>query len=176
MKSIRLGFLIATLAVVFAAAISRAQAAEPADAPAPPAAHGHEFGGFGGHMLGFYADYLNLTDAQQAQMKTIMHSERANLKPLMEQMHATRKQLKQYEEGAFDEAKVRALATQQSQAMVELTVAQTRIHSEMFQVLTADQQSRMKDLEARRAARMAKHRQGQTGSGTDQAAPVQPEQ
>jgi hypothetical protein len=41
--------------------------------------------------------------------------------------------------------------------MVELTVQQTRIHSELFQVLTSDQQATMKSVEARRAARMSRH-------------------
>jgi len=40
---------------------------------------------------------------------------------------------------------------------VELTVQQTRIHSELFQVLTPDQQATMKTVQARRAARMSRH-------------------
>jgi Spy/CpxP family protein refolding chaperone len=76
------------------------------------------------------------------------------LKPLFEQLQQTRQQLKQYEQGSYDDAKVRALAAQQSEAMVELTVQQTRIHSELFQVLTSDQQATMKAVQVRRAARM----------------------
>jgi protein CpxP len=157
MRSIRFRFLIAVLAVTFAAAISKAQAADTpaADAP-PPSMHGHSFG-HGDHMMGFFADYLNLTDAQQAQMKDILHKEHATMKPLMQQMHQTRQQLHQFAEGTFDEAKVRTLAMQQAQTQVELTVQHTRIHSELFQVLTADQQAKMKEVEANRAARMQRH-------------------
>ena len=153
MKSIRLRFLVAVLAVLFAAAISKSQAAD-----APPM-HDHGFDR-GDHMMGFFADYLNLTDAQQQQMKDIMQKEHATLKPLMQQLHQTHQQLRQYEQGAFDEAKVRTLATQQAQAEVELTVQKTRIHSELFQVLTSDQQAKMKEFQARREARMQKHMQG----------------
>jgi Spy/CpxP family protein refolding chaperone len=161
MKLIRARLLIAALAVIFASAIARSQTAE-----AKPV-HGHEFGGHMDHMMEFFADYLNLSDAQQAQMKTILQKERPAIKPLKQQVHQTEQQLRQYELGAFDEAKVRALATQQAQTMVELTVQKTRIHNELFQVLTADQQAKMKEFEARHEARLQKHMQ---------TAPAAPEQ
>src|ERR1700736_6774710 len=122
MKSIRIRLLVAALAVVFAGAVAKSQSADAAASPM----HDHEFG-FGEHMMGFFADYLNLSDAQQTQMKSIMQKEKPSLKPLLQQLHQTRQQLRQYEEGTYDDAKVRALATQQSQTMVDLTVAQTRI-------------------------------------------------
>jgi Spy/CpxP family protein refolding chaperone len=121
---------------------------------------GHEFGLAGPGLAGpglagpMMAGYLNLTDAQQTQMKAILQKERPALKPLMAQLRQTREALKQYEEGAYDEAKVTALATQQTQTMVQLTVQQTRIHNELFQVLTADQQTKLKEFEAKREARM----------------------
>ena len=52
---------------------------------------------------------------------------------------------------------MRALAAQQSQAQIELTVQKTRIHSELFQILTPEQQAKMKEFEANREARMSKH-------------------
>jgi len=114
--------------------------------------------------MGFFAKYLDLSDAQRAQMKAVMEKEHPALKPLMQQLHQTREQLKQYEEGFYDEAKVRALAAQQTQTMVELTVQETRIHNELFQLLTTDQQAKMKEVEASHEARMArmqqKHMQG----------------
>jgi Spy/CpxP family protein refolding chaperone len=154
MKSIRSRFLIAAIAVLFTTVVanSHSQIAE----AAPPPMHEHGFG-HGEHMLEFFADYLSLTDTQQAQAKSIMQKEHATLKPLIQQLHQTEQQLRQYEQGAYDEAKVRALATQQSQAQIELTVQKTRIHSELFQLLTPDQQAKMKQFEANREARMAKH-------------------
>jgi protein CpxP len=156
MKSIRSRFLIAAIAVLFSIVIanSHSQTAE----AAPPAMHEHGFG-HGEHMLEFFADYLNLTDTQQAQAKSIMQKEHATLKPLVQQLHQTEQQLRQYEEGAYDEAKVRAVAAQESQTQIELTVQKTRIHSELFQLLTPDQQAKMKQFEANREARMAKHMQ-----------------
>ena len=79
------------------------------------------------------------------------------MKPLFQQSRQINQQLRQYVEGPYDEAKVRALATQKAQVEVELTVAQTRIHNEMYQLLTADQQAKLKELEANRTARMQQH-------------------
>lgn len=113
--------------------------------------------GMGDHMLKFFTDYLSLTDAQQTQIKATLEKEHATIKPLMQQLHQSEQQLKQFEEGAYDEAKVRAVATQQSQTQIELTVQKTRIHNELFQLLTPDQQAKMKEFEANREARMQKH-------------------
>ena len=167
MKSIRFRVLIAALAVLLGTAIAKSQTTADAPPPPPMHGHGHEFGR-GGHMMEFFADYLNLSDAQQTQMKAILQKEHASLKPLMQQMRQSDQQLHQYEEGAFDEAKVRTIAAQQAQTHVELTVAQTRIHNELFQVLTPDQQAKMKEFEANREARMQKHMQ--------QAPPAPPEE
>lgn len=159
MKSIRIRLVVAALAVVFAGAVAKSQSAD----AAAPAMHHHELG-FGEHMMGFFADYLNLSDAQQTQMKAVIAKEHATLKPLIQQLHQTHQQLRQYELGAYDEAKVRAVAAQEAQTVTELTVQKTRIHSELFQMLTPDQQAKMKEFEARHEARMQK-RMRQTPSG-----------
>jgi Spy/CpxP family protein refolding chaperone len=153
MKSIRFRLMVAALSVLFVTLIAKSEAA---DAPPAPPAHGHEYG-VGGRGMNFFADYLNLSDAQTAQMKGILAKEHPALKPLLQQLHQTRQQLKLYEQGTYDEAKVRTLATQQAQTLIELAVQQTRIHSELFQVLTSDQQAKMKEVEARHEARMQRH-------------------
>jgi Spy/CpxP family protein refolding chaperone len=107
-----------------------------------------------GGPMRFFARNLDLTDAQKAQMKTIMQKEQPSMKPLFTQLRQNEQQLRQYEEGTYDEAKVRTLATQQAQIQSELTVQRTRIHSEMFQVLTTEQQAKIKEMEATRAARI----------------------
>jgi periplasmic protein CpxP/Spy len=168
MKSIRFRVLIAAVAILLGTALANSQTADAAPAPPPPPMHGHGHWGGDGRMMGFFADYLNLSDAQQTQMKSIMQKEHAAIKPLMQQMRETSQQMRQFEEGAFDEAKVRALAAQESQTHIELAVAHTRLHSELFQVLTPDQQTKMKEVEARHEARMQKHMQ--------QAPPPPPEQ
>ena len=92
--------------------------------------------------MGFFAKALNLTDEQKTQMKAIMQKEHPAMKPLHQQERQIDLQLRQYVEGTYEEAKVRALATQKSQIETELTVAETRIHNQMYQLLTPDQQAK----------------------------------
>jgi protein CpxP len=117
--------------------------------------HGH--GGPAGefhHML----RQLNLTADQHAQVKAIWEKEKPSMQPLMEQMrqnHAAMKTLAA--SGPFDEAKTRALATQNAQTMVELQVAHARIKAEIVQILTPEQKAKMAEIEASHQARMSKH-------------------
>lgn len=152
MRSIRFRILVAALAVLLGTAIGKSQTA---DAPPPPPmpGYGHGFE-MGEHMLDFFTDMLNLSDAQQTQIKAVMQKEHPVIKPLMQQSRQIDQQLHQYAEGTYDEAKVRALATQKAQVEAELTVQKTRIHSELFQLLTPDQQAKMKEIEANHEARM----------------------
>jgi protein CpxP len=115
--------------------------------------------GIDGHMMEFYARFLNVTDEQKTQMKAVLQKERPALQPTMQQLHQMEQQLKQYEEGTYDEAKVQSLVAQQSQTLVQLKVNETRIHNELYQLLTPDQQSKLKEFEANRAARMQQHMQ-----------------
>jgi Spy/CpxP family protein refolding chaperone len=156
MKSIRFRVLVAALAVTLGAAIAKSQSADSTPPPSHP--HGHEFG-MEGHGMGFFAKYLDLTDAQRTQMKEVLHKEHATIKPLMQQEHQLDQQLRQYVEGTYDQAKVEALVAQQSQTMVQLKVQETRIHNELYQLLTPDQQTKMKEFEANRENRMQKHMQ-----------------
>ncbi len=164
MKSIRYRLLIAAMAVMLGSVIAKSQTAT--DTPPPPM-HGHEFG-MHEHRMGFFSKALNLTDDQKTQMKAIMQKEHPAMKPLMQQQHQIDLQLRQYVEGPFDAAKVQALATQKSQIQAQLTVAETRVHNQMYQLLTPDQQTKLKELESNHEARMQKHMQ--------EAPPAPPEQ
>lgn len=165
MKSLRFRFLLATLAVFLGSVLMRAQTAE--SSPPPAHHHAHMFRARG--EMGFFSKKLNLTDEQKTQMKSIMQKEHPTMKPLFEQQRQIDTQLRQYVEGNFDAAKVQALATQKAQIQAQLTVAQTRIHSEMYQVLTADQQAQLKQMEANHEARMQQRMQ-------QHQAPAAPEQ
>lgn len=156
MKSIRYRLLLAAMAVLLGTSIAKSQTTEAAPPPPPMHEHAHGYG-MRGHRMEFMAKALNLTDAQKAQMKTIMQKEHPAMKPLFQQSHQIDLQLRQYVEGNFDEAKVRVLAAQKAQIEVEMTVQHTRIHNEMYQLLTADQQAKLKEIEARHEARMQKH-------------------
>lgn len=155
MKSIRFRFLVAALAVLLGAVIAKSQTA---DSAPPPPMHIHEFG-LDGHMMEFFAKQLDIADAQKTQMKAVLQKEHATMKPLMQQVHQMDEQLTQYVEGAYDEAKVQALVAQQAQTLVQVKVQQTRIHNELYQMLTPEQQAKLKEIEANREARMQQRMQ-----------------
>ena len=120
--------------------------------------HGHGPDGEFSHLLGFYADKLDLSSAQQDQMKAIWTKEKPTLQPLMEQMRQNHVAMKTLEaSGPFDEAKTRTLATANAQTLIELEVQHARIKSEMMQVLTADQKTKLTQIEAEHQSRMQSH-------------------
>jgi Spy/CpxP family protein refolding chaperone len=153
MKSFRYRLLVAALAVVLGSVIAKSQTT---DAPPPPPMHGHQFG-MGAPMMGFFARQLNLTDDQKTQMKAIMEKEHPTMKPLMQQERQIDQQLRQYVEGPYDATKVQALAAQKAQIQIQITVNETRIHNELYQLLTTDQQSQLRQMEANREAHINKH-------------------
>ena len=116
----------------------------------------HGFGGPGDfhHML----KQLDLTSDQKSQVKAIWEKEKPTLQPLMQQMRQNHTAMKALQaSGPFDEAKTRALATQNSQTMIELQVEHERMKSEIMQILTADQKTKLAQLEASHEANMGKH-------------------
>ena len=150
MKSGSNKFFAIGLGLILAASMAFAQDAPPAHMHG----HGHDMM-MGGDLLGRYADALDLTDAQQSQMKDIMAKEKPTMKPLMEQMFQGHKAMEQLvASGAYDEAKVRAVAAQQAQTFQELAVQKARIDSEMMQVLTADQKTKLASIRQQHEQRM----------------------
>jgi len=130
-------------------------------------AHMRGDGMFGGPMLGFYVHQLDLTDAQRAQVKAIMTKEKPALQPLMLQMAQGHSQLRDLVmNSSFDEAKARELASQQTQVMTELTVQHARIASEMVQVLTPEQKTKLTALINQHEQRMMNRMQGKTPGQT----------
>lgn len=152
-----------TLAIALALAVVAAVAAS----QTVKRAHMHGDGMFGGPMLGYYVHKLDLTDAQQAQVKAIMAKEKPALQPLMLQVAQGHSQLRDLVmSGSFDEAKARELASQQSQVMTELAVQHARIAAEMVQVLTPEQKTKLTTLLNQHEQRMTNRLQGKTPEQT----------
>ncbi len=120
--------------------------------------HGGPMGFNFDRMLNFYTQKLDLSAGQQDQMKTIWAKEKPTIQPLMQQMRQNHIAMKTLENsGPFDEAKTRTLATQNAQTMIELQVQHARIKSEMMQVLTTDQRTKLQQLEANHEGFMKHH-------------------
>ena len=153
MKAHRTTIFIAAFALILLGAAAVSQTVK-------RTSYGH--GMYGGHMVRFFTHYLDLTDAQQAQVKDIMTKEKSVLQPLFQQLSQAHHQMRQLEEnGNFDETQVRALATQQSQTITELIVQKARIESEMLQVLTPEQKTKFQSFMDRREQRFKDHMQKQ---------------
>jgi protein CpxP len=144
MKSTRNRILIIGAAVMLVVAAAIAQGP-------------HGFGGPGGEFHRMLRQ-LDLTSDQHSQVKAIFEKEKPTLQPLMQQMRQNQSAMKALEAaGPFDEAKVTALATQNSQTMIQLQVEHERIKSEIMQILTPDQKTKLAQIEANHEARMSKH-------------------
>ncbi len=144
---------IAALAIVLVTGIAIAQP------------HGGPHGGgdfFGGGMLGFFSDYLDLTDAQQAQIKQIVAKEKPALEPLFQQEMQTHEQMMALiQGGTFDETKAQAIATQGAQVHAQLEVQHARVANEAYQVLTADQKTKLAQFISKREQRFEQRMQDQ---------------
>ena len=97
-----------------------------------------------------------------------VEKEKPAIKSAMQQMGQFHSQMRTLEEAStFDEAKVRALAAQQSQAMTEMIVQKARVKNELLQVLTADQKTKLAAFEAKHEQRMQHHMQSGQDPNSD---------
>ncbi|HLK52520.1 MAG TPA: Spy/CpxP family protein refolding chaperone [Candidatus Angelobacter sp.] len=121
---------------------------------------GKGFGHHGGWMR-HMAKQLNLTDAQQTQIKGIMATEKTKIKPLMQQMRQNQQAQDANINGSFDENQARAFAGKQAQIMTDLIVEKQRMRSEVNAVLTPEQRQKAQQLmlerQQRRQERMKQH-------------------
>jgi Spy/CpxP family protein refolding chaperone len=109
-------------------------------------------------MIEHISRELNLTDAQKAQAKTLMESQRAAGEERAAKLDEIRKQIDAATaNGQFDEAVVRPLASQQAQLMADEMVDHLRMHSQMYALLTPEQRTK--------ADQMMKRHGGGPGGG-----------
>ena len=129
-------------------------------------------GRHGGWMLHRMAKELNLTDAQQAQIKSIMRAERTKVQPIMQQLHQNEQAQNATLAGTFDEAKAQSFAAGQAQLMSSLIVEKQRAKSQIYAVLTPEQRQKaltlMQQQDQRRQQRMQKHQPKQVPPTTEQ--------
>jgi protein CpxP len=146
----------AILAVVAAVAVGETQVAK---------RHAWGIGGpFGHHLMGL-AWKLDLNDAQRQQVKSLIAAERPTLQPLIQQLATAHQQMVAAStSGQFDEAKVRSIAQQQSQNIVELIVARQRLQSKFYELLTPEQRTKFDQLQQQRLQHMQKWMGQQSGT------------
>jgi len=119
-----------------------------ATAQGPGARRGGDF--LGPRMM----DMLDLSDAQQTQIKQIYQSGKASLKPLWSQERESHlAMIKLVTSGAFDPAKATAIATQESQARAQLEVEHAKLAAQAYEVLTTEQKTKLNEFLAKREQR-----------------------
>jgi protein CpxP len=111
-------------------------------AQGPHLGFGHRKGGMLSHMT----KELNLTEAQQTQIKNILADERTRTKPLMQQIRQNQQAQNAKIDGSFDETQVRAFANNQAQIMRDLIIEKQRTKSQIYSVLTPDQRQKALQL------------------------------
>jgi periplasmic protein CpxP/Spy len=157
--------LFATLAVALVISTSYAVAE---DGPAHHHGMGMRGGFMGGPGMGFPMHGLNLTDDQRAQMKQIFQNERPNIKPLMQQeFQAHQQMMTLITSGTFDEAKATALVAQESQIHQQMQIEHLKMASQMYQLLSADQKSKVAEMMAKHQQMMQQHTQNRPAPPAD---------
>ena len=127
------------------AALGRQDGGFPHGGPHGPGGPGRH----GGDPLGHLAQALNLTDAQQAQVKQLLDAFRENTRALHDQLEKAGPGGGPFDglkDGAFDEAAVRAAAQARAAAHVELEVAHARLMSQIYALLTPEQKAKVAEL------------------------------
>jgi protein CpxP len=121
---------------------------------------GMGFGRNNGWMLKHMTKQLNLTDAQQTQIKGIMADEKTKIKPMMQQLRQNQQAEDANVNGSFDENQARTFASKQAQLMTDLIVEKERMRSQVYAVLTPEQRQKalqlMQERQQHRQERMSK--------------------
>ena len=121
----------------------------------------HKGHGWGGMRRGEFFGQLNLTEDQKAKIKQIHENFATQNKPLRDQLHAKRQELRQASEGGtFNEALATQKLTEMASLEAKLMGVRQREHQEMLSVLTAEQKAQLEQSKAQFKARrggMRKH-------------------
>lgn len=130
----------------------------------------HEMG-FGRHqgwMLKHMAKQLNLTAAQQTQIKSILAEEKTKTRPMMQHLRQNEQAEDANVNGSFDENQARAFAGKQAQLMTDLIVEKERTRSQVYAVLTPEQRQKalqlMQERQQHRQERMNMKKQAEQQS------------
>ena len=119
--------------------------------------HGRGHGRHGGRMMGFRN--LDLTDDQKAQMKQIRETSFQNLRPVMEQIRAKRREIREAsQDGNVNEALVTQKLIEIAPLEAKLQAERARVHQQMLSVLTADQKAKLDQQRAEFKAKRAERR------------------
>jgi len=114
-------------------------------------------GGFAG---GLALGQLDLSDAQKQQVRDIMQRDREQMRATMQRLdQAMQAQRVAINQVPVNEQAVRAAAAQVATVQADLAVAQARVHADIWNILTPEQQTKAKELEQQAQARARERQQ-----------------
>ena len=138
--------------------------------PGPGGMRGRGPGGPGGRSATIALfSALDLTEAQREQVRQLTEQHREQTRTLAERVRAAGEaQREAMQAASFNEQQVRATAQAFAEVQTELAVQQARLWSDIYGLLTTDQQQQLARMQAEREARqterqerMQQRRQGQ---------------
>jgi hypothetical protein len=93
------------------------------------------------------ATYLGLTSSQVEAIQQVMMREQHSLEPLMTALRTAREKLLAIGSEHVNEKHVKALADTEASLLARLIVANARMQSKIYKILSPDQQKKLSDLE-----------------------------
>ena len=112
---------------------------------------GMEFGG------------LDLTDDQRAQLRKIREARQSEFKAAGEKLHTAREGMRALMEAdSINESAIRSKSQEVAAAEAEVAILNAKVRAESLQILTSEQQAKLKELRANRQGQL-KQRPGRRG-------------
>ena len=93
------------------------------------------------------SEYLSLTPSQVTGIEQVMVRERQSLQPLMTELRITREKLLAIGSDRMNEKEIKSLAQAEAALLAKLIVANARMRSKIYRILSPDQQKKLGDLE-----------------------------
>ena len=106
-------------------------------------------GGMGGEFRG-----LDLTDDQRAQLRKIREARQSEFKATGEKLRAARQGMRALlDADTISESAIRAKSQEVAAAEAEVAILNARVRAESMQILTSEQQAKLKELRTTRQTR-----------------------
>jgi protein CpxP len=113
--------------------------------------------GFGGPMRGGFGPEfrgLDITEDQRAQLRKIREARQSEFKAAGEKLHAAREGMRGLMNAdTINEGAIRAKAAEVAAAEAEMAILNAKVRLESMQVLTSEQQQKLKELRDQRGPR-----------------------
>ena len=104
------------------------------------------------------AAYLGLTSSQIEAIQQVMTREQRDLEPLMTTLRTTREKLVGIDSEHVNEKQVKSVADTEASLLARLIVANARMQSQIYKLLSPEQQKKLSDLERTQGAAISDSR------------------